>query len=324
MRRFRTSLFWLCAALAFAACSEGGTARNVLMEVNGQRISLADFRLKLLDYTSGQTPSKLPPRREAFEPMKKEILNNLIEYALLAEEASKHNISVSTEELRSEIAKVEVDYPQDSLKKVLAQSGIAYKDWQKKVERSLLARKTVEAISARTPPPGEEELRQVYQKRAGEFAEQPLLRLSQLLVKDAAQAENLRRLLSREPKRFAELAREQSLGPEAAAGGEMGLVGKNRLPEKIWNPLNRVPAGSISPVIKSELGFHLFLVEEKTRSQSKTFEEVREHLAAEINSSRRQETYHAWLKDSLRQAKILRNQKLLAILWDRLVVPGHN
>lgn len=82
------------------------------------------------------------------------------------------------------------------------------------------------------------------------------MRALHILVKTEQEAKEIKGLLNGGSD-FAELAKERSKGPNAAKGGDLGIINKGDLLPELDNALRELKPGEISNVLKSELGFHI-------------------------------------------------------------------
>jgi len=103
---------------------------------------------------------------------------------------------------------------------------------------------------------------------------------------------------------FAEIARLYSLSPDAEAGGDLGVFAKGQMPEKFDEIVFRYRVGSISKVVKSPYGYHIFKVEDRIRPRLQKLEEVQDQISAVIFQGRQETFFKEWLDSLKKQAKI--------------------
>ncbi|MDI6795976.1 MAG: SurA N-terminal domain-containing protein [Desulfatibacillaceae bacterium] len=71
-------------------------------------------------------------------------LDELVEQMLVAQWAANNAISISPDELDSEIAVIAADYPDNTFKEIFQQTGVAFEVWKESLHRRLLVLRAVE------------------------------------------------------------------------------------------------------------------------------------------------------------------------------------
>ncbi|MDY7025417.1 MAG: peptidylprolyl isomerase [Pseudomonadota bacterium] len=103
---------------------------------------------------------------------------------------------------------------------------------------------------------------------------------------------------------FAQLAERFSDDPGSAArGGDLGMVVQGIMVENFENYMFNTPMGEISPVFKTEFGWHILQVTDKeiiTKTQDANFQRAQQMLYQQ----RYQEAQQSWLKEILDNAEI--------------------
>lgn len=84
------------------------------------------------------------------------------------------------------------------------------------------------------------------------------IRIAQILVKKADDAERIKKELDAGAD-FSELARKNSVDAAAQSGGHLGFVKRGDLVKVLEDVIFALKVKEISPVVKSSLGFHIFL-----------------------------------------------------------------
>jgi peptidyl-prolyl cis-trans isomerase D len=145
-------------------------------------------------------------------------------------------------------------------------------------------------------PIDETRLREVYQSRLDEFREPERRQVRHILLAvpvdaDAAVAQDTKarldairdRILAGES--FSAVAEEVSEDPvSAAAGGDLGLVERGMMDPAFEQAAFALEQGVVSEPVRSRFGYHLIEVTGIEGGEPKPFEDVRDQLAAELNS----------------------------------------
>lgn len=79
---------------------------------------------------------------------------------------------------------------------------------------------------------------------------------------------------------FAKLAREFSEDTTAENGGDLGWIIRGQTVPEFEQTAFTLPAGTVSDLVKTQYGFHILKIEERETARTKSFEEVRDSIAA--------------------------------------------
>ncbi|HSA07229.1 MAG TPA: peptidylprolyl isomerase [Candidatus Gastranaerophilales bacterium] len=85
------------------------------------------------------------------------------------------------------------------------------------------------------------------------------VRASHLLVKTKEEVEKIRTEILA-GKDFAEVAKEVSLCPSGAEGGDLGYFGRGQMVPEFEKAAFSLPVGEVSEPIKTQFGWHLLVV----------------------------------------------------------------
>lgn len=263
---------WLAIAMS-AACLAAvapvvAQDSPAVMESSRARVTLADFEAEL---------AKLPPAQQAAFVGSRvrvvQILNNLYVNRILAAEARSLGLDQDPVLARQIEQQVE---------KMLAQARLDRFD---KETRATLPGRT-EQIEARA--------REVYAANPAKFQTPEQVHVAHVLVKagpdgdDAARARaEAIRVRAAAGADFAALARETSDDPTAKRnGGDLGMIAVDRLdPAFAKAALALSKPGELSPVVKSSYGFHVILFKAKRPATTRSYDEVKAQLVAEIGDT---------------------------------------
>ncbi len=128
-----------------------------------------------------------------------------------------------------------------------------------------------------------------YQANRSQMASLPVIQASHILIRigeegEAAARSKAESILQqlRQGQDFSRLARENSQDASAARGGRLGRLKMDRLvPEFKEALLQLTEPGQISEVVKSDFGFHIIRLEERSDAKIPDYAEVKDKLIAE-------------------------------------------
>ncbi|MCX5866497.1 MAG: peptidylprolyl isomerase [Proteobacteria bacterium] len=276
--------------------------------VNGTKISLADLE-EALRPVLVNSPSFSPIETSAWEALKFNALNQLVERNLLVQEAHQKGIKLADKELEAREAEIRKDYPQGEFEKVLLSRFIDYERWRQNLRDDLLIQKLIENSVPVSPVTGFVVSR-YYQRHQDQYQVPVQVRARQIVVRTEQEAQAAREELLKGGD-FAKLARRLSLSPDAEQGGDLGFFSAGVMPPEFDQVVFSLPPGKISQVVKSPYGYHLFLVEEVRESKALTEAQVKEKIRELLARETREKSYQDWLQKLKEKAEIKVNQALV-------------
>jgi parvulin-like peptidyl-prolyl isomerase len=306
--RLVLSLVGTVAVLVFllAACGEKEAhrepARIVVALVNNQPLGLPEFKEKLAEQMRLiQGGTFLKP--EDLERLKEAALNRLIEETLMLQRAAELSLAVGDGELAARIEALKGAYDDEEFDALFQEGPIGLSHWKEALRRRLLIEKVIEQdVNARIVV-SQDEARRHYEARRKAYQTPRRVRAAQIVVRDRDRAEEiLKRLMAGED--FGKVAREASIGPEAAQGGDLGFFERGRMPEAIDRVVFSLPAGRFSGVVQSPYGYHIFKLLAREDAGGKTFAEVSERVVADLRRLKEVEAYEHWV-DGLKSRAII-------------------
>ncbi|HSF16564.1 MAG TPA: peptidyl-prolyl cis-trans isomerase [Vicinamibacteria bacterium] len=167
------------------------------------------------------------------------------------------------------------------------------------IERQARIEQLVETNVLSALSVSDEEVAKYFEEHAEDFARPETVDVSQILVDDAELATELRWRLLGEPGAFEELARENSLGPEAVDGGHLGTFSPGELPESFETEVFSLAPGKLSDVVTTDFGFHIFRVNARREAEALLLDDVEDVIRVELlrlKSDEAMERYLAELK----------------------------
>lgn len=136
---------------------------------------------------------------------------------------------------------------------------------------------------------------------------------SHILVKDEAEAKQIRARLEQEPQRFADIAREQSTDKTSGAkGGELGKFGQGRMVPEFERAAFALKPGEISQPVKTQYGWHVIIVTERQDGERKPFDQVKEQIKATLRNKALQENVQGRMDALKKQANLSIDEAALA------------
>lgn len=268
--------FFFCSGLTYA--TDTSTDHEVLARVGSETLTMEKFSLMV---------QGLPPQYQAMVDNMPEVKNDIIrswtETTLLAQEA-----------LGSGIDKDPV-------------VALKLEEMKTRILVEIVISNRIDMI---TPVP-EDEVQSYYDSHPDEFIQGELVKTQHILIrtsKDASPEEQTKAMEHiteiqerlQQGESFMELAKEFSEDPGSKdKGGDLGYFGKGHMVPEFENAAFSTAIGQVSSPIKTQYGFHLIKVNDKTESMKIPFEKISQKLEETLRAERN----HKALQDLLSELK---------------------
>ncbi|MBI5302461.1 MAG: peptidylprolyl isomerase [Chloroflexi bacterium] len=243
--------------------------------VNGQGISLDLYNRQMnqaqvaLVQNGGLDP-KSAQGIEAIKSLKQQVLDQMIDEVVIAQQANREGIKVTDEQANAQLAQMIQDAGTvDKLNEYLTKNQLTLADLCGQIRGNILGDAMLQRVTGALP------------------TNVPQVRVRHILVKTAQEATALREQI-RQGKDFGEIAKVSSLDEATKAnGGDLGWLPKGVMDPQFEAVAFQLRAGEVSSVVQTQFGFHIIKVEEKADSRA---------LPPEVLQRARQQAFLAWLQ----------------------------
>lgn len=224
----------------------------------------------------------------------KAIINKIIEKKLILEYGKKNGITISSDELESEVRTLRQDYPEDIFKEMLLKRYIDFKDWENSLREELLIQKIVNTAIGDSVSVTFEETKDYYEKNLAEFKHPRMFKVRQIVTKTKEDMEKVLDLIKNGGS-MPDLAREYSIAPEAEDEGMLGWIAEDQLDETLNNFIFSLKKDELSKIQESPYGFHLFKIIDEKEEGIKEFPEVIKEIESKISGDKKEIMFKKWL-----------------------------
>jgi peptidyl-prolyl cis-trans isomerase C len=287
---------------------------DVVARVNGEAITKAEFE-RAVEALEGRAGGPVPPNQR--DAIYRRVLDELVGYALLSQEANARKVTVPDAELDSRMAQIQEQFPdQAAFAKVLSERKITMETVRNDTRRDLvvarLLQSEVESKAAVKP----EQIADFYAKNPDQFKESEKVRASHILIsaaKDAdaatkaaarARAEGILKEL-KSGKDFAALAKQHSQDPGSGAqGGDLGFFEQGQMVGPFNDAAFSMKPGATSGIVETDFGYHIIRVVERQEGRSVPLDEVRPQLEQFLLQQNRRDQTAAFVNGLKAKGKI--------------------
>ncbi len=277
----------LIMGLAFWGC-EPRVDKDVVATVDQTVITSLDLQRSLTSYGLDG---------EMAQEVLLSVLDDLINQALIVREAEALRLNVTPEELAQAEKEIREDYPDDSFKEMLLTQALDLQEWRRELKNRLLVKKTMDSqVDARLKVKPEEVDKVVAEQEAREDGDK--IKVAQIMTQDRKAAEKALSEL-KAGGAFNQVALKYSILADQV-GQETGYFGRGEMPLELEKAVWALNPGQTSKVVKSEYGWHVFILLDRRKGGVVD----REEAAARIKLSRKAEFEASWLLELRNKAEI--------------------
>ncbi|MDY6837921.1 MAG: peptidylprolyl isomerase [Thermodesulfobacteriota bacterium] len=313
MRNWKNVAFSFLVFVLVSACSnidEAGLEDQPVIRVDNLVLTLSEFNefFEPFRMNQGQGQGGGQALREA----RLRFLLQLLEEMVILRRAEELNVQVSAQELEEAVTSIEGGYGEADFKDMFMKQAISLETWKKRLKAQLIAKKVVRKELAENITVTPEEIGDLYNKNREKWGtgagEQ--IRPYHILLSTKEEADGvLERLKKGED--FATLARLSSEAPEAKQGGDMGFVARGELPKCLEDPLFALEKDTLSQVIHTPYGHHIFKVVERRAATEPVTDQWIEKAKNHIREEKLEAAYGPWLAKLRLRYQITVNKEMI-------------
>jgi len=294
--------------IVFCGCNDLFN-RKYVATVNGERIYLEDYQKRLNAQKGIRSPKAFTNSVNKQRMLEEEILESMVIEKIILQRAREINLSVSSTELEKKLIDIRKDYG-DKFFDLLIQQNVQYDDWREELRKEMLFDKLIALDVNASVRVSEDEAEDYFNDHPGLCKAEARVRAAQIVVRDLEKARTIKTRLEN-GENFAAVAAEASIGPEAVRGGDLGLISRGTMPEPLDQTLFNLPAGRVSPIVKSAYGYHIFKVTEIRPARERAFPDCREEVIAGLRARKEDAAFAVWLEGLKAKAVVKKETHVL-------------
>lgn len=236
------------------------------------------------------------------QEVKNSLIESFINHRLLLREALRRGIQIDNKKIGSVLESFSSEKGAQDLK---VYSG-SYETDNKKLAELMRQRLLVEALISQVANSSikinENQVRDYYDKNDKTLTQDYRAHLLHIFTKNQGIAEKAMAELKRGLS-FNEVAERYSEGPEKSTGGDLGYVSKNDFPE-IFGIAFKLAPGKISDIVKSDYGYHIFLVKKFEKPRKMDYDSVKTSIYLDLYAKEQEKKTKELLDELYKNTKI--------------------
>jgi peptidyl-prolyl cis-trans isomerase SurA len=313
LRRSRVLFFVVPAALALASAPlrAGEVVNRILVHVNSRIITQSQFDARIDQNMHENGP---PPTAAKGEEMKKSVMEELVNEALLEDRAKELDLVTSDAEIEDQIKRLKDQNnvtTDEDFSKALAQSGLTIERLRDQLRRTVTLQRVVGREVNSKVDLSDDALRVIYEREKESWRVPEKAHLAEILVSNgddparaARRAKEASDLIKGGAK-FEAVVRDYSDGATKSRGGDLGTVTRGELTSEIDKAVFSLPVGTVSDPIGTKFGWHIVKVIEKIPVSYKPFADVKAQLLKREQDTQFQKKLAEYL-DKLKREAVIR------------------
>jgi len=238
------------------------------------------------------------------------LLMQLIEDRLVYQEAKRLGVEVTEEEINERMEGFKEKFKKEEFERLLREQGLSLSKLKERYREQIAIRKLhqmeVRGKVIVTPL----EVEDFYKQHKDEFSEEEKIRVRTITVRKNQDAidekiedpearrkadEILGRIYNGES--FEELAKTVSEDTKAKEGGDLGFMTRGELLPSIEEVVFNLRIGDVSPVLGTDMGYHIFKIVERQEKKEKSFEDVEKGVHEILMRKKSQERFKEWIEE---------------------------
>lgn len=310
---------WLAAALLLSTL---GAAGGVQAKVVERIVAVVNKNILLLSQVNERVRPMVPQlqqipdvtmRKQRLKQLRRQVLDHLIDEALIKHEARKLKLKISDKDLELAIKDVmrKNKLTREQLEAALQQEGKSIAAYKQKILGPQLLRMRVVNVQVRSRVAvTQDEIKALYQKNLRALGVETKVRARHIFVVIPAGA-NGKKVMERRRYAVSLAGKGRKKGADFAAlakkysedsvtrsdGGDLGYFSRGTLPANIEAVVFGMKKGDIRGPMRTERGYHVIKLVDRKESSARPLSEVKEELRNQIYMKKVEKATKAWLKE---------------------------
>ncbi|KRQ86686.1 Foldase protein PrsA 1 precursor [Caloramator mitchellensis] len=292
-----------------------GEAKTVVAKVNGEKITKGEFdklfQSQIVQYEMmyGEGFASKPENADMIKSLKEDILTQMINEKLIIQKANELKVVPDDKTIETEVNKLYDDAVkqaggEDKFKSTLETFKMTVDDFKKYMSNRVIIEKVYDEV-VKDVTVTDDELIKYYNENMYDYTEKPnKMNVSHILVEDEATAKKVLDEINKGAK-FEDVAKKYSTDPGSKDnGGNLGDIYYNddNYDKTFMTNAIALPVGKISPIVKTQFGYHIIKVNKKEEYKLKPFEQVKDQVKEVVLENKKtdkiNETFTNWEKEA--------------------------
>ncbi|MGD9141071.1 MAG: peptidylprolyl isomerase [bacterium] len=294
--------------------AEGG---KMAVKVNGTTITEAEVAEEEGRLTMAMGGRMDPQQLESMKPMiREQATNNLINRTLLAEAVKEEGIEVTSEEVDTRMADLEMAAGgTEAFDNRLSMMGVSRDELREEIELGVKIERLMEERAGDSGEPTEIEIKTFYDENPAQFEKPEQVHASHILfmveegATDEARTEKRKEAEEvlaqiRSGGDFAALATAHSDCPSSSKGGDLGYFSRGQMVPPFEEAAFAMEPGEVSDIVETRFGYHIIKVVDKAKAEKVPYDEAKSNIKQYLGGQDKQQAMTNVIEDLRANATI--------------------
>lgn len=287
---------------------------EVLARVNGETITRSEFE-DAVESVEARAGGPVPADQR--DRIFRGILDDLIGFKLLSQEAKARKVAVPDAEVDARINQIKGQFPsEDVFVQMLVERKLTLDKIKADAREDMAIGKMIEAEIAGKIAVKPEQVQEFYDSNPDQFTQGERVRASHILIGVPETADTAAKAQARTKaeqiltdvkagKDFAALAKQHSTDPGSAVnGGDLGYFQAGQMVGPFNDAAFALEPGAVSEIVETQFGFHIIKVADKQAGRTVPLAEVRPQVEQYLQNQNRQQQTEAFVESLRSKGKI--------------------
>jgi peptidyl-prolyl cis-trans isomerase C len=293
-------------------------AEDKVALVNGSVIPRTDLDREV-SRVRQQLASRGRPASDAqLSEIRKEMLENLINFELLYQASQKKGIKVEEAAIDEKWGELKKRFSSEvEFKNMLSESNFSEAELRSQLRRGIAVEQFVDKEFFQKATVSDKETKSYYDTHPDRFKKPEQVQASHILIEvdpqaSASQKAEARKKLENIQKQvrngedFAALAKEHSQCPSSAQGGDLGYFRRAQMVKPFEEAAFALEPGKVSDIVETRFGYHLIKVTDKKPETTLAYKDVKDGLEEYLKEDKARQEVHSYLEKLKEKAKVER------------------
>jgi len=313
----KTAILLVLALALSARVSYGEIIDRVAAVVNDDVITQSEVDIMIRPFFEQLKNSyRGQELADKLNEMRRSLLNQLIEDRLVYQESVKMKIEILDNDVDEKVQEFKKRFKtNEEFNKIMIAQGMTMTKLREKYRQQLAIRRLQMAQVRSRVLVSPKEIEDFYVAHEEEFNMPEKIKLRSITIRktpdkqgkpdEDAKSKSAQILADvKKGADFAKIAEAHSEDHNAASGGDLGFVGRGEMAKNIDEIVFALNLNDVSPLIESDIGYHIFKVEERQAGKKSSLEEARQFIHDVIFREKSQKRFGEWMKELKSKAYI--------------------